>query len=133
MYVLIRKSNKPLSKNSASVQNFTPHMNHAISKQPMWIGTRGEYDKALKSRGLVLHDPDKPEPKPKRKDYVVTKETRKLVEELKHRTNKDGSLTLSSNLQSELVRRKVIRKKSEVNKMLGRVPKDGAGGFSAAH
>lgn len=132
MDIIIRKdSTKRLSGSSSQYQNFTPHLNHAIDKRPIWIGTRQQYDRELKSRGLEVFNPDKPEAKPKLKEHKVSRETRKVVEAIKNQTDRQGNFNPSGSLQKELIKRKTIRKHLEINKLKESMPTshNGDGGF----
>lgn len=130
MYIIVKGNNsKGSSKGSSQYQGFTPHWNSAIDKNPIWIGTRQQYDRELKSRGLQVSDPDK-EYKPKRSDYKVTNKTRSVVKAISQQTDAKGNFNPSGSLKKELIKRKVIMKKSELEKIKSKLPENSkSGGF----
>lgn len=130
MYIIVKGNNsKGSGRGSADYQGFHPHWNHSMAKEPVWIGSRKQYDRELKSRGLIRYDPDFQD-SPKRESYKGKKETRHIVTAIKQQSDKNG-FNPSGTLKHELINRKVILKRSEYERKLKMVPKEARGGFSA--
>ncbi len=78
----------------------------------------------------MQYDPDY-EPKPKLKEHKVSRHTRRLVNTIKDQSASKGNLNPSGTLMKELIKRKVVRKRFEVEKMMKEIPKANEGGFYA--
>lgn len=118
--------------NSREHKGFYPHFNRSLGIDALgrgkFIGSYQQYDRELKSRGLVRENPDA-KYAPKVKPHSVSRETRKLVEAIKSQTQ-NGKFNPSGTLQSELIKRGAIKKMSEVQKLKEKMPKEsGSGGF----
>lgn len=127
MHIIIRREGKGTS--GRQYQGFHPHYNRALGKQ---INTVKEYDRELKSRGLEMYDPKRPVA-PKMKEHKVSRETRKVVEAIKHQTQK-GEFKPTGELQKELIKRGVLKKRDELEKIKEKMPKESgqagaSGGF----
>lgn len=116
MHIWIKKDGtKPTSKGGRTT--FTPHWNHAIDRNPIFISSPQQYDRELKSRGLIRSD-EHPDPKPKSKPYIASKECHELARAIKQQTDsKTGEFRPGGALKEKLIQKKVIRTKKEIADM----------------
>lgn len=110
-------------------KGFERHWNRAFDKKPIWIDSKKQYDYEMKKRGMIPYDPDRQEA-PKRKAYKVSEETREIAKAIKEQSDKKGNLNPSGKLMGELIKRKVVMKNSDLEKIKKRV--SGKDGFSEA-
>ena len=113
-------------RKSSNSMRFKPHHNHALGK---YIGTKEEYVKELKSRGLEPFKPGQAH-QPVTKPYTPSKWARSMVETIKQSKKADGSFTPGQVFKDELAKRGVSLDKPKMSPHLpAHYRGDGQGGF----
>jgi hypothetical protein len=87
---------------------FHPHYNNAFGK---YISTKGEYLSEMKKGG---YEPYTGEAKAPKREAVDTAPTRAVISAINNCSNRDGSFSPGGLLKSELMRRGVIMRQSDI-------------------
>lgn len=111
VHIIVKKDGqRPTSSNGRMA--FTPHLNRAIDKDPIFISSHKQYDYELKKRGLTVHDPHAHEGviESRAKPYKQSNWSRDMIKQARTDSNKPGGYKPSGRFLDELNKKKLLKK-----------------------